>query len=133
MESVLIGRRNAISNWGRQFRTIIDFDKNTYKLQETLFGFFKWGSYKPLPKPDYVLLFKNVFLKCETCSVDEYDNYPHAYIQVSLVYDKKRRIVVHETKNPEEAFNYAKKLATNLDLKIRDAFTDKRNPKWLLV
>ncbi|HRD40249.1 MAG TPA: hypothetical protein PLC65_16600 [Bacteroidia bacterium] len=130
MNSVLAGTRNAINNWLRQFKTFINFEDNTYKIQESLMGVFKWGEFKPLPKLNYVLVFKNVFAKCETCSIDEFENNPHAYFQVSLVHNSNRRIIVHETKNKEEAFKIAEQLGNNLHLRIKDS-SSRRQSVWL--
>lgn len=131
MKDVIIGRREALSNWIRQFNTIIDIEKGVYKIQEGLLGIFKWGTFKPLPKVDYVLVFRSLFAKCETCSLDEYENNPNAYFQVSLVYNKNRKIVVEETKNKEEAFAKAKKVAIGLNTKLRDSATVRGQSTWL--
>lgn len=130
MNSVLAGTRKAINNWLRQFKTFIDFEHNTYKIQESLLGIFKWGEFKPLPNINYVLVFKNVFAKCEACSIDEFENNPHSYFQVSLVHNTNRRIIVHETKNKEEAFNIAHQLSDNLHLRIKDS-SSRRQSVWL--
>src|SRR5687767_9055944 len=123
MKNLIIGKRDAISNWIRQFVTIIDMEKRVYKLQESLFGLFKWGTFKPLPKIDYVLIFKSLFVKCEACSVDDYENDPNAYFQVSLVYNKNRKIVVEETKDKAEAFALAMEVASGLKTRLRDSAT----------
>lgn len=131
MNAVLTGTRKAINNWLRQFKTFINFENKTYKIQESLLGIFKWGDYKPLPAINYVLVFKNVFAKCETCDINEFENNPHTYFQVSLVYNANRRIIVHETKNKEEAFNLAQKLSSNLHLRIKDSASNRRAAVWL--
>lgn len=94
-------------------------------------GIFKWGEFKPLPQLNYVLVFKNVFAKCEACSIDEFENNPHAYFQVSLVHNKNRRIIVHETKNKEEAFAMAQQLGSHLHLRIKDSASNRREAVWL--
>jgi hypothetical protein len=132
MKNLIIGKRDALSNWIRQFVTIIDIEKKAYKLQEGLFGLFKWGTFKPLPKIDYVLIFRSLFVKCEACSIDEYENNPNAYFQVSLVYNKNRKIVVEETKNKEEAFTLAKEIASGLKTKLRDSATIRGKSTWLV-
>lgn len=131
MTTVLTGTRKAINNWLRQFKTFIDLENKTYKIQESLLGIFKWGNFMPLPKLNYVLVFKNVFAKCETCSIDEFENNPHAYFQVSLVYNANRRIIVHETKNKEEAFAMAQQLSSQLQLKIKDSASNRRAAVWI--
>lgn len=131
MNAILAGTRKAINNWLRQFKTFINFDNHTYKIQESLLGIFKWGEFKPLPQLNYVLVFKNVFAKCEACSIDEFENNPHAYFQVSLVHNKNRRIIVHETKNKEEAFAMAQELGSHLHLRIKDSASNRREAVWL--
>ncbi len=130
MNSILTGTRKAINNWLRQFKTFIDFEHKTYKIQESLLGIFKWGEFKPLPYINYVLVFKNVFAKCETCSINEFENNSHSYFQVSLVHNTNRRIIVHETKNKEEAFKIAGELSSHLQLRIKDS-SSRRQSVWL--
>lgn len=132
MKDVIIGKREALSNWIRQFATIIDIKKRVYKIQEGLLGVFKWGTFKLLPKIDYVLIFRSLFAKCEACSLDEYENNPNAYFQVSLVYNKNRKIVVEETKNKEEAFAIAKEVAMGLNTKLRDSASVRGQSTWLI-
>ncbi|MFO0322516.1 MAG: hypothetical protein ACK504_08820 [Bacteroidota bacterium] len=132
MKDLVIGKRDALSNWIRQFTTIIDIEKRVYKLQEGLLGIFKWGTFKPLPKIDYVLVFRSLFARCEACSLDEIENNPNAYFQVSLVYNKNRKIIVEETKNKEEAFALATEVASGLKTKLRDSATVRGKSTWLL-
>ena len=54
--SIIIGKRKGISNFVRRFHTYLDFTTNTYKIQESLLGVFKWGKFTPLPNVDYVLI-----------------------------------------------------------------------------
>jgi hypothetical protein len=131
MKDLITGKRDALSNWIRQFATIIDIEKRAYKIQEGLLGIFKWGTFKPMPKIDYVLVFRSLFAKCESCSLDKYENNPNAYFQVSLVYNKNRKIIVEETKNKEEAFSIATKVALGLKAKLRDSATVRGKSTWL--
>jgi hypothetical protein len=131
MKNLITGKREALSNWVRQFVTIIDIEKRVYKLQESLFSIFKWGTFKPLPKIDYVLIFRSLFVKCEACSMDEYENNPNAYFQVSLVYNKNRKIVVEETRDKVEAFALAIKVASGLKARVRDSATIRGKSIWL--
>ena len=131
MNDYIIGSRNALNNWLRQFHTFIDVKNNLYKLQESLLGFFKWGDFKPLPKLDYVLIFKSFFAKCEGCSIDDFDVDEYAYYQVSLVYSKNRKLIVHETKNKEIAFNFAQNVAQQLNLKVKDSASLRGKSLWL--
>ena len=131
MNNFVIGKRLALSNWLRQFVTIIDPDNNRYKIQEGLVGIFKWGKFKPLPKINYVLIFRSFFAKCETCSIDEFENNANSYFQVSLVYNKNRRIIFHETKNKTEAFEIAKNISLKLNTQIKDSVTNAKKSAWL--
>jgi hypothetical protein len=130
-EGLIVGRRNGISNFVRQFHTYLDVENKTYKLQESLFGVFKWGNFLPLPAVDYVLIFRQLFAKCETCTAEEFENSRFSYYQVSIVHHKTRRIVVHETRNREEAFSMAKKIAILLKQPLLDAATDRRKGEWI--
>ncbi|MBL7921859.1 MAG: hypothetical protein JNJ40_16205 [Bacteroidia bacterium] len=132
MKDLIIGKRAALSNWIRQFATIIDIEKKMYKIQEGLLGVFKWGTFKPLPKIDYVLIFRSLFVKCEACSLEEYENNPNAYFQVSLVHNKNRKIVVEETKNKEEAFALASTVAVGLKTKLKDSASVRGKSTWLI-
>jgi len=117
-EKQIIGVRRALNNWLRQFRIFIDIDRNLFKVEESLLNVFKWGKYEPLPKLNYVLVFRSYYAKCETCSLDENAD---SYYQISLVHNKNRRIITHETKNKTEAFVIAEQLAKGLALNIRDS------------
>ncbi|MEI6020090.1 MAG: hypothetical protein WCR21_03100 [Bacteroidota bacterium] len=132
MESLIIGKREALNNWVRQFITIIDVEKRLFKLQEGLFGIFKWGDFKPLPKIDYVLVFRSLYAKCEDCSIDT-DANPNAYYQVSLVYNKNRRIILQETRSKSTAFDLAKKTALALKTKLKDSASNKSQSTWLMT
>ncbi len=108
MDDLIRGKREALSNWIRQFVTIVDIEKRSYKIEEGLLGIFKWGSFKPLPTINYVLVFRSLYAKCEACSLEENPNEnPNAYFQVSLVHHKSRRIIIRETKNKKGAFDLA--------------------------
>ena len=86
-------------------------------------------TFKKLPSVDYILLFKTAYAKCEPCTLADFEN--SAVIQLSFVHDKNRKLIVHETKNLEEAKQLAKELAAQLGAKVRDSATDRRNPRWL--
>lgn len=110
--------------------TMINLEKRLYKLYERTLG-TPSGTWKLLPKLDYVLLFKTLYIKCEGCSLEDFDNDKGAIYQLSLVYNKNRKIIVHETIVKNEVFSLAEKLSNYFNLKIRDSASDRRNPKWL--
>lgn len=128
---LVVGKRKGMSNFFRQFSTHLDLSAKKYKIQESLFGVFKWGDFQPLPNIDYVLIFRQLFAKCESCSVEEFENSRNSFYQVSLVHHKTRRIVVHETRNKAEAFELAKALASNLNKRLLDSATDRRQSTWM--
>lgn len=131
MSELIIGKRESLNNWVRQFITVIDVEHRLFKMQEGLFGIFKWGEFKPLPKIEYVLLFRTLYAKCEDCSIEDTDKNPNAYYQVSLVYNKSRRIIIQETRQLTEATALAKKTAAALNLRVRDSAAQKGKSVWL--
>ena len=96
-------------------------------------AFLVWplGHGKKMPKFDYVLLFKTLYIKCEGCSPEDFEDDNGAIYQLSLVYNKNRKLIVHESKVKAEAFSLAEKLRAFYNIKIRDAAGDIRNPVWL--
>jgi len=129
MENIIIGHRAAVSNWVRQFDTFIDLKKGLYKIQEGLLGIFKWGDFKPLPKLNYVLVFRSFFAKCEACSIDDQENNPNSFYQVSLVHHQNRRIIVHETKSKDDALRFGQHLAIELKTPLKDSVSNTRQTK----
>lgn len=130
--SQIIGKRKAISNWLHQFITFIDLENRTFKTEERLLGIFRWGKYQPLPKINYVLVFKQLFAKCESCSIEEYEENVHSYYQVSLIYGNHKRIIVNETRNKEEAFKIGKQIADKLNTRLMDSATNRRKSLWII-
>lgn len=128
---IIIGKRSGMSNFFRQFQTHLDVSSNTYKIQESLFGLFKWGDFEILPKIDHILVFRQLYAKCEDCTLDDFENSINSYYQISLIHNKTRRIVVHETRSKSEAFEMANKLSVVLNKRILDAVTDRRKGKWI--
>lgn len=126
-KNIIIGYRKALNNWLRQFRTFIDIEHKLYKIEESLLTIFKWGKFEPLPQLNYVLVFRSFYAKCEACSLDENAD---SYYQISLVYNKNRKIIAHETKNRMEAFDLANRLAKGLDLSIKDAASVPGQSSW---
>lgn len=126
-QEIIIGYRKALNNWLRQFRTFIDLEHKLYKIEESLLNVFKWGKFEPLPQLNYVLVFRSFYAKCETCSLDENAD---SYYQISLVYNKNRKIITHETKNKSEALHLAEQLASGLNLSIRDAASVPGKSSW---
>ncbi len=128
-EAIVIGKR-ASSNVFIKMATYLDLEKKVFKLSERTFG-IPSGIWKPIPKLDYILVFKTLYIKCEGCSPEDFDNDKGSIYQLSLVYNKNRKIIVHETNLKNEIFTLAEKLSSFFKIKIRDSASDRRNPKWL--
>ncbi len=125
-----IDGKYAASNFVVQQGLSLDTDKRCYTKSKKLFGFLNIGEgCKPLPKTDYILLFRTLYAKCEACSPEDFAN--SSTIQVSLVHHKNRKIIVHECKSMEESLEKARQLAQALGLKIRDRATDRTKSAWL--
>lgn len=109
--------------------TILNLEKGLYKIYENSFGIM-YGEWKKLPKLDYILLFKLHYIKCEDYSVEDFEK--DSVYRLSFVYNKNRKkIIVHESDYKEEIFALAEKLRIIFNIKIRDAASDQRNPKWI--
>ena len=128
-EEIIVGKRES-SNFFRKMGTLLNLEKGLYKAYESVLGITS-GTWKQMPKIDYILVFKTLYVKCEGCEPEDFDDGKKAVYQLSLVYNKNRRLIVHETKIKDEVFNLAEKLSDFFHLKIRDAASDRRNPKWL--
>lgn len=124
---IIIGKR-ANSNFFIKMGTQIDLENRLYKMYERTFGITS-GTWKALPKLDYILFFKTLYIKCEGCSPEYFDNDKGAIYQLSLVYNKNRKIIAHESEIKNEVFLRAEKLSKYF--KIRNSASDRRTPKWL--
>ncbi len=125
-----IDGKYAASNFIVQQGLILDTDKRCYVKSRKLFGMFDISDKcKPLPKLDYVLLFRTLYAKCEECSMEDFET--SSLIQLSLVYNKNRKLIVHEGRNMKESLEKARLLSDMYGLRIRDSATDRRKPKWL--
>jgi hypothetical protein len=125
--NILIGSRKAVSTILVQAKTLIDFDRNEYMIQETIIGLFKSGTFKKLPQLDYVLIATTYFQPgCQNCVLDDDEK---KYYQVSLVYRHSRRIITHESKLLDEAMDLAQLLSRQLNLSLKDA-TIRGKAKW---
>lgn len=126
-----IDGKYAASNFIVQQGLILDTDKRCYIKSRKIFGMFDISEKcKPLPKLDYVLLFRTLYAKCEECSMEDFET--SSLIQLSLVYNKNRKLIIHEGKNMKESLEKAKLLSDTYGLRIRDSATDRRKPKWLI-
>lgn len=126
-EEIIIGKRES-SNFFRRMGTLLNLEKGLYKIYENSFGFMS-GEWKALPKLDYILLFKPLYVKCEGCSAEDFEK--DSVYQLSFVYNKNQKIIIHESDIKDEIFSLAEKLSSFFKIKIRDSASDRRNPKWI--
>lgn len=120
----------AASNVFMKQGITIDLAKNCFAKFRKLFSFLKFKEgCRPLPKADYLLLFRTLYVKCESCSIEDFND--SSTIQLSIVYNKNRKLIVHESKNMSETMDMARNMAREMHLKIKDSASDRRNPKWI--
>lgn len=109
---------------------LVDLTKKCFTKFEKIFYLFKLKEKsKPLPVIEYILLFKTLYGGCSTCSIQDFEQ--SAITQLSLVYDKNRKLVIHESKNQDDIVQLAKKLAAELNVRIWDSATNRRHPAWI--
>ena len=92
MENQIITGKRASSNFFRKMGTQLDLQNGIYKAYECVFGMTS-GSWKKTPKFDYILLFKTLYIKCEGCSLEDFEDGHGAVYQISLVYNKNRKLI----------------------------------------
>jgi hypothetical protein len=110
----------------------LDLEKNCFSVSNKLFSFIPLPSHcESIPKPDYVLIFKTLYAKCEACELEDFDSGNGSVYQLSLVYNKNRRLIVDEGKNKTDIFHKAKMLAEHFHLKIKDSASNRKQPVWL--
>ncbi len=111
---------------------VIDLQKRIYVIITTLFGLFRFRDKpKPLPPVNYILLFRTLYNKCQSCNIADFEN--DSVIQLSLVYDKNKKLIVHEGYDMQYMLNLARQLSAELKVDVKDAATDRRKPRWLLL
>jgi hypothetical protein len=109
---------------------IVDLPKRCFTKIGKVFSIIRLkDASRPLPKVNYILMFKTLYNKCQSCSVNDFEN--DSLIQLSFVHDDNKKLIVHESGNIDEIKNLALQLAAELKVNIRDGATDRRNPKWL--
>lgn len=129
MESGIIHGNRAGSNWLRKSGVLLDLNNGRVMNYESILG-IRSGEWNPLPKPEYILVFRTVYVKCEACSLEEFEKENRGHFQVSLV-AKQRRTIIHESKNSKEVFDLAQRLSEHFHLPIRDSATNRLKPQWL--
>ena len=127
---MLVNGKYAASNFFVQQGLVLDTDKKCFSKSNKIFKLFNFKEEcKNLPKLDYILMFRTLYAKCEECSIEDFEN--SSVVQLSFVYNKNRKLIIHESKNFEEVKALANNLAKEFNLKIKDSASDRRNSKWL--
>ncbi len=120
----------ASSNFLIQQGILLDTDKKCYNKTNKVLNLLTFKEVcKTLPKMNYLLMFRTLYAKCESCSVEDFEN--SSIVQLSFVYNKNRKLIVHESKNFEEIKLLANQLAEEFNLRIKDSASDRRNSKWI--
>lgn len=120
----------ASSNFLIQQGILLGTDKKCYNKTNRVLNLLTFKeACKALPKIDYLLMFRTLYAKCESCSVEDFEN--SSIIQLSFVYNKNRKLIVHESKNFEDIILLTDQLAEEFNLRIKDSATDRRNSKWI--
>lgn len=127
----LAGNYSA-SNFFMKRGVKLDLLNGCYQVTNKLLSFIPLPSKCiSIPKPEYILIFKTLYAKCEACELEDFDQGNGSVYQVSLVHHKTRRLIVHEGKDRADIFERAKLLAEHYHLKIRDSATNRKQPVWI--
>lgn len=127
---MLVKGKYAASNIFFKQEIILDLEQKCFNQKNTLFWIFVLKKQcVTLPIIDYVLIFRTLYAKCETCSIEDFNN--SSLLQLSLVYNKNRRIIIHESQNLNEIIEKAKSIAQSLNLKIRDSASQRNKSIWI--
>lgn len=125
-----INGKYAASNFFVEQGLVLDTDKKCYQKSNKIARMFTVNdSCKNLPKLDYILMFRTLYAKCETCSIEDFEN--SSIVQLSFVYNKNRKLILHESKNFDEIKQMAEQLSMEFKLRIKDSASDRRNSKWI--
>jgi hypothetical protein len=110
----------------------LNLDENCFTVTNKLFSLIPLpAKCENIPKPDFILVFKTLYAKCEACEIEDFENGNGSVYQLSLVYNKNRRLIVDEGKNKTDIFQKAKMLAEHFHLKIKDSASNRKQPIWL--
>jgi len=104
-----------------------DFKNGFYRKTKSILG-VSLGSWKPIPKIEYVSVFKtneNTTLRSRTAEA----NVSKEIIKLNLFYDTNKKIEAYSTYKKYDAFEKAKQIASFLNIDILDA--TERESKWL--
>lgn len=105
----------------------LDYKNNKYRRVKSFLG-LTVGKWQPLPKIDYVSVFKTT----ETTTVwaaSASANVSNAVVKVNLFYNTNQKIEIYDSRDLEDAFSKAKQIASVLNTDILDATS--KVTKWL--
>jgi hypothetical protein len=126
---MIITGKYAASNLVLRQGIEVDLSHKKFRKTRKILGLFNiTEEWRPLPASNYILLFQTFYANCEACDLNDKDE--SGTLQVSLVYRKSRKLIIHEGKNKAEIISIASKLSEHLSLKIKDAMTNRRAPKF---
>lgn len=114
---------NMVARDGAQ----INLDNKTYRTIKSILG-FHFGSWKPLPKFEYVSVFKTK----ESTDVNAYGatigTFKSDIILLNVFYNGNKHITFYKTDDKADAFKVANHFKSALDIDILDATTSDK--KW---
>ncbi len=106
----------------------VDLQNKNYR-SVVIFGNQAFGSWQPLPKINYISVFKAIIASSVMGRSGATVTTREKAILVNLIHDKNQRLLVYKTENVEDAFVRAKIFAEKLEVKIYDATN--RKGHWL--
>jgi len=106
----------------------VDFSERKYRLI-TAFGSQGFGNWEPLPALKCVSVFKTKFSSQTYGRSNASVTTTQHVIQVNLVTAQNKRLLLFESEDKNEAFDFAKEVATSLGERIWDATG--REGQWL--
>ncbi|TAL60393.1 MAG: hypothetical protein EPN85_07300 [Bacteroidetes bacterium] len=124
----LIMGLGSVGLFGYQSGIEVDFKNKKYRLITT-FGPQVFGNWQPLPPLKYISVFKANLVSTVTGFTGTTVTQKKEVTQVNLITDKNKLLRLLETKDMNEAFEFAKQTAPKLDLKIWNATV--RPAEWL--
>lgn len=129
---IVTGKYKA-SNFFMRRGIILDLEKGCYRIINKLFSFIPIKEKcVSVPNANYILLFRTLYAKCEACELEDFEKGKNSVVQLSIVFNKNRRLIIDEGNNLRELTNKAHLLAKHFNLKIRDAATNRKSARWLL-
>ncbi|MCX8081064.1 MAG: hypothetical protein N3F09_07515, partial [Bacteroidia bacterium] len=117
---------------GILFQKYLEVDtvrKQFRKIHGLLYVFKMKEKWQKLPRLDFILIFKTLYVKCETCTPEEFEK--NGVYQLSVVYNKKRKFVLDVSGEKNKIFTEARLLAKEWNLKIMDSASVRGKSFWV--